>query len=286
MYTLAPSNRFFAHPARTSDRRYLSDESLNKKYYSHRGSDRHDERARQRLRHAPKEARAEISTEQRDERHRNRKSPVDDARNNERYERDAVDRSGEHVLDRVLRVKGRQSRKGEHREHQDSHAGAEVASVNRNGELHGDLPRRVVRRRAGAARQEWTRCKYERGEEQQPGYHPLEERRRRHEQERRADQRAGNAGDNHWQEQRAVLRDLFAIAVRAAERADPHRGVVRRVSRNRRNARDEQRREGEKAPAARDTVHRAGQQRRRGGEDKMGARHASYRAVRSRLVTR
>src|SRR5580700_2197047 len=104
-----PSNRLFARPARASDRRHLSRKSFYKENYSHHCTDGHDDPACERLREPSKKSSAEIAARQCDDGHRKREAPIYDAGDDERNQRNAVDRKGKHILDRVLRVEARQS---------------------------------------------------------------------------------------------------------------------------------------------------------------------------------
>ena len=90
---------------------------------------------------------------------------------------------------------------GKHREHQDAHARAEISAVDRDEKLHGELPRRVARRRDRAARQQGTHGEDDRREEQQPRDQPHEDGLRRREQQTRTDQRSGYADAEHRQQQ-------------------------------------------------------------------------------------
>jgi len=65
-----------------------------------------------------------------------------------------VDRHGKHILIAFWCVKIGKSGERKHGEHQDSHAGAEVATVDRDGELRGDLPRCVARLAIGSVLQQ------------------------------------------------------------------------------------------------------------------------------------
>ena len=125
-------------PRRTRNDVTPSSEIFHKKYYCHRAADENNDRAREWLRKSAKEPRTEIAAEQSDDRHRQRVAPINDPRDDERNERDAVDREREHVFDRVLRVEARQAGKCEDRKHQNPHPCAEIAPVNRDGELHGE----------------------------------------------------------------------------------------------------------------------------------------------------
>ncbi len=202
---------------------------------------------------------AEVAAGQRDDGHRYRETPIDNARDHEWDQGDAVDRHRKSVLDRVLRVEVRQPGERKDGEHHDAHAGSEIAAVDRYEELDDELPHGMSWRVAFLfANQPGADRENGRGEKQQPGNEAFENRRWREEQRARADEGANDADGYDRQQKGAVFFDLFFVAARAPDGADPHRAVVRCVGRDGRHAGEDQRGEREKAAAAGHAVHRPG----------------------------
>jgi hypothetical protein len=161
----------------------------------------------------------------------------------------------------------------------DADAGPEVSAVDRHEELVDHHPHQVgfVRHAADAGRLgvapreriDRSGEAEERGrEEDQPGHEPLEDRRRRLQQQHGAEDPAGEGRQRSRGDPAPEPAELAAEAVQSRNGPGHERDGVRRVGDDRLAAEPHQHRKGDERAAAGDRVHRAGGGR--GGEQDGG----------------
>src|SRR6185312_12126430 len=151
----------------------------------------------------------------------------------------------------------------EHGEHQDAHARAEEAAVDRDHELHDHLQRQPpMLRLAEAALDEAAdgrlRHEQQRGAVDQPRHHPRERAVADPQDEQRPEPAADERRDRHGDELAPVAGHVAAKAPEGADTAGHERHGAGGVGRHRRDAEREQRRKRHERAAARERIHGAG----------------------------
>src|SRR5690348_8073109 len=91
--------------------------------------------------------------------------------------------------------------------------------------------------------------KKERGPQQQPGNHAKKRSRRRVNQQNRSSETSHKAGNHQWDQDAKRNVQFLRISIAARRSSNPQGKCVRRISRNRGNAREQECRKGYEASA-------------------------------------